>query len=338
VRATFHPFLPNGVEGDPLLWVDVPDEGHAIVVDLGDLHGVPTRKLQRVERAIVTHTHMDHFIGFDFLLRHVLGREPELTITGPAGFLERVAGRIAGYTWNLIESYPVRLVVQEIDGAAVRSVVYSGASGMRPEPLCPRPYDGVVHGNRAYTIHAATLDHGVPVLGVVLAETEHLSVDKDRVTRLGLEPGPWLRDLKNDVRRCAPPEAPVEASTSGGGARTFRRGDLASEILFRTAGQRIAYLTDLRFTPDNLERAVELVRGVDLLVCEAAFLHEDEPLARSRNHLTARQAGEIARAAGAMRLAPFHVSPRYAGRTGAILAEAAEAFGGPVVELAPGPR
>ncbi len=216
MRATFHPLLPNGLEGDPVLWVDVPDEGHAIVVDLGDLHGIPARKLQRVERAIVTHTHMDHFIGFDQLLRRVLGRERQLTLTGPAGFLEHVAGRIAGYTWNVIESYPVRLVVEEIDGSVVQAVAYSGASRMRPEALGARPYAGVVHGDRAYTIHAATLDHGIPVLGVVLAETEHLSVDKDRMVRLGLEPGPWLGELKNDVRRAASPEGLVEAVTSGG--------------------------------------------------------------------------------------------------------------------------
>jgi ribonuclease Z len=281
---------------------------------------------------------MDHFIGFDALLRRVLGRERELTVTGPAGFLRHVAGRIAGYTWNVIERYPVRLVVEEIDGASVESVAYTGASRMRPEPLGRRPWDGVVAGHRAYTIHAGTLDHGVPVLGVVLAETEHLSVDKDRMARLGLEPGPWLADLKNDVRRAAPADEPVQASAALGVPRTFRRGDLASEILFRTPGQRIAYLTDLRCTADNVRRAVDLVRGVDLLVCEAAFLHEDEALARERNHLTARQAGELARDAGAARLAPFHVSPRYAGRTAQILAEAGAAFGGPIVALAAGPR
>lgn len=333
VHTTFHPLLPNGIDGDPVLWVDVPDEGHAVALDLGDLHGIPARRLERVERVVVTHAHMDHFIGFDLLLRRRLGRDRELTITGPAGFLERTAGRIAGYTWNLIETYPVRLVVEEIDGTTVRAVAYSGASRMLPTPLGERPFAGALHGNRAYTIHAAQLDHGVPVLGVVLAETEHLAVDKDRLARLGLEPGAWLRDLKNDVRRCAPPQTLVEAALAAGGTRSYPLGAIAQEILFRTRGQRIAYLTDLRATPDNLDRAIELVRGADLLVCEAAFLHADAQLARERNHLTARQAGELARAAGVARLAPFHVSPRYAGRSQELLAEARAAFGGPLVEL-----
>ncbi len=332
-RATFRPYMPNGIEGDPLLWVDVPDEGHAVALDLGDLHGVPSRWLERVERVVVTHTHMDHFIGFDQLLRRRLGRDRELTISGPPGFLDHVAGRISGYTWNLIEAYPVRVVVEEVDGTTVRSMVHSGASGMRGEPLGERPFAGALHGNRAYSIHVAALEHGVPVLGVVLAETEHLAVNKDRLDQLGLEPGPWLSELKNAVRRAAPPAARVDAALHAGGTREYVVAEIAREVLLRSPGQRIGYLTDLSPTPANLERATALVRGVDLLVCEAAFLHDDEELARERNHLTARQAGELARAAGASRLAPFHVSPRYGGRAQEILAEAAQAFGGPVLEL-----
>ena len=62
-------------------------------------------------------------------------------------------------------------------------------------------------------------------------------------------------------------------------------------------------------------------------------MHEDERLARERNHLTARQAGELARAAGVGKLAPFHFSARYEGRHEELLQEAADAFGGPVVML-----
>jgi ribonuclease Z len=56
-------------------------------------------------------------------------------------------------------------------------------------------------------------------------------------------------------------------------------------------------------------------------------------LAAERSHLTAHQAGWLAREAGAKRLAPFHLSPRYKGREQEILDEAAAAFGGPVLLL-----
>ncbi len=334
LRPVFLPYLLNGLSGDPGLWVDLFDEGRSLLLDLGDLRHLTSRKLLRVERVLVSHTHMDHFIGFDHLLRLALGREKPLTVTGPTGFLDHVAGKISAYTWNLIAEYPVRLIAEEVGEGVVRAVEYSGAGRMRPEPLADRPFEGVVHAERLFTIHVEVLDHGVPVLAVALRETEHIAVNKDRLTRMGLRPGPWLRGLKQAARRCLPGDETVEAETLEGGTRACSRSALIEEVLVRTPGQRVAYVTDLAYTPDNVARVVRLARGADLLVCEAAFLHEDEALARERRHLTARQAGEIAREAGVQRLAPFHVSPRYNGRERELLDEAAGAFGGRVLELA----
>jgi ribonuclease Z len=116
----------------------------------------------------------------------------------------------------------------------------------------------------------------------------------------------------------------------------FRYGELADKILFRTPGQKLVYLSDIRRTDENISKAVALARGADLLVCETAFLHEDEALAAERCHLTARQSGELARAARVERLAPFHISPRYKGREQELLDEAAAAFGGPLLRLPAG--
>jgi ribonuclease Z len=337
MRTAFHPYLPNGISGDPVVWVDLPDDGHAILLDAGELTRIPNRKLLRVDRVVVTHTHMDHFIGFDRLLRLALRRDRKLVVTGPAGFLEHVEGKIRGYAWNLIENYPVHLIAEELDGETLRSVVYRGANRMSPESLPDRPYRGTLAAQRAYTVHIGELDHGIPVLGVALHETAHLSVNKDRLSQLGLEPGPWLSELKSAVRRVEAEDQPIEALATAGGTRRHLRGELARQILFSTPGQRIAYFTDLGFSDDNVARVVELARGVDLMICETAFLHADEALARERNHLTARQAGLLAKIAGAKRLAPFHISPRYGGRERELLDEAGEAFGGPLIELPPGP-
>ncbi len=337
MRSAFHPYLPNGPGGDPALWIDLPDEGSSVLLDLGELRAIPNRKLLRVDRVVVTHTHMDHFIGFDHLLRLALRRERELVIAGPPGFIERVEHRIGGYTWNLIGDYPIRLIAEELDGDTIRATAFTGAGGMRPEPLDDRPFTGVVHAQRTYTLHAACLDHGIPVLGVALRETERLSVNKDRLQRMGLIPGPWLSELKQAVRRCEPRDRVIEVQTADGKLRREPAGELSDRILTRNPGQKLAYLSDLRHTPENRRKAIDLVRDADLLVCEAAFLHADHALAAERCHLTARQAGELAREAGVRRLAPFHFSPRYDGRARELLDEAAKAFDGPIVELPRGP-
>jgi ribonuclease Z len=73
---------------------------------------------------------------------------------------------------------------------------------------------------------------------------------------------------------------------------------------------------------------VRLTGGADLFFCESPFLDEDRDQATRRYHLTARQAGALARAAGVRRLHVFHFSPRYEGRYGEIVAEAEAEFSG----------
>ena len=50
--------------------------------DIGELHTLSSRDLLKVTHLFVTHTHMDHFIGFDNLIRIFLGREKELHLFG----------------------------------------------------------------------------------------------------------------------------------------------------------------------------------------------------------------------------------------------------------------
>ncbi len=94
-----------------------------------------------------------------------------------------------------------------------------------------------------------------------------------------------------------------------------------------TPGRKLAYVTDTAWTPANVERIVELARGAEVLFIEGGFLERDRDHAAARRHLTARQAGTLARMAGVKRVVPFHFSPRYADEEDALRAELAAAFG-----------
>ncbi|MBI2160386.1 MAG: hypothetical protein HYU25_08435 [Candidatus Rokubacteria bacterium] len=58
----------------------------------------------------------------------------------------------------------------------------------------------------------------------------------------------------------------------------------------------------------------------------APFGQDDVELAARKYHLTARQAGLVARQAEVKRLVPFHFSPRYAGEEEHLRREAADTF------------
>src|SRR5438132_3253229 len=105
-------------------------------------------------------------------------------------------------------------------------------------------------------------------------------------------------------------------------------GALSAELITVTPGQKVAYVVDPLFSPANAAAIVRLAAGADLFFCEAPFLEEDLEQAAHRYHLTARQAGALARAAGVRRLQVFHFSPRYEGRYGEIVSEAQAEFAG----------
>jgi len=118
MRPIFHANLVNGAGGDPALFVDCLFEHRALLFDLGDIRALPPRKLLRVSHVFVTHAHMDHFIGFDWMLRILLGRERDLKLFGPPGFLAQVEHKLSAYTWNLVHNYAsdFTLRVTELDG------------------------------------------------------------------------------------------------------------------------------------------------------------------------------------------------------------------------------
>ncbi|MDP2761285.1 MAG: MBL fold metallo-hydrolase [Sideroxyarcus sp.] len=339
MRQTFHPHLVNGAAGDPALFVDCLFEHRALLFDLGDIRALPPRKLLRISHVFVSHAHMDHFIGFDWLLRILLGREKDLHLFGPPGFLAQVEHKLRAYTWNLVHNYisDFTLHVTELDGkGAGRRASFRCRSAFRREDemhvVCP---ENALLREPAMQVRCTLLDHGgIPCLAYALEEQAHVNVWKNRLHELGLPVGAWLRDLKQAVLRNEPEQWQIRVAWREGGVEQQRLLSLAElkSALRIVPGQKIAYVTDVAWHQDNTARIIDLARNADLLYIEAAFMERDAEHGRRKFHLTARQAGEIARAANVGCVIPLHFSPRYVGEEKAQLrAEVAAAFGGKVL-------
>ncbi|MDP4201042.1 MAG: ribonuclease Z, partial [Bacteroidota bacterium] len=90
MTSLLHPQLVNDVFGDPGVYAEFMFERRAFLFDLGDVRCLAPRKLMKVSDVFISHTHADHFSGFDQLLRLFLGREKTVTLHGPAGLIDRV--------------------------------------------------------------------------------------------------------------------------------------------------------------------------------------------------------------------------------------------------------
>jgi ribonuclease Z len=332
--SPFDAHLVNGPFGDPALFVDLVHSRRAFLVDAGDLAALAPRKLLRVTDILVSHAHMDHWSGFDHFLRLALGRERTVRLFGPPGMVERVEHKLRAYTWNLLEGYGNELAfeVTEIgEPGPVARAAFRLRAGFAREPLAPAAGGPTVVEDPNLRVTAATLDHGTPCLAYAIEERVHVNVWKNRLAELGLGTGPWLAELKTLVVAGAPDDTPVHARWREGGrsrAERFALGWLKERLLHIVRGRKLAYVTDAAWTPDNIGRIIELARDAEILFIEAPFLDRDRERAATRRHLTARQAGVLARRAGVRRVVPFHFSPRHAHEESALRGEVEAAFAG----------
>lgn len=338
MASSFAPRLVNGPFGDPGLFVELRWHGRAVLFDLGRNEGLPAAELFKVTHVFVSHTHMDHFIGFDRVLRLFLNRDRCLRLFGPEGITECVAGKLSGYVWNLTEDYSFLFDVTEVAISGARRTLFRASSGFRPEPAALLPLQAVAAeqgfsatpvlvDEGAFRVCAAITDHRIPCLAFAIDEPTHLNIDPERLTRRGLVPGRWLKDLKEAIRSGKTDDTPIRVQLMDRRDFELPLGELR-ELVLATPGQKIGYIVDTRFSPENLALLLPVMQDASVLYCESPFLDQDRDQAAMRYHLTAAEAGTIARMSRAQRLKVFHFSPRYQGRGDLLREEAEAAFRG----------
>ena len=328
MRPSLLPRLVNGPFEDPALFVRFLFENRAFLFDLGDIHALSTRDVLKLTHVFITHTHMDHFVGFDRMLRLMLGRDKEITLFGPQGFFQNIEGKLAGYQWNLVDNFTnvFNLHVVEVSDDKMRSRTYACHNRfLSMERTIEGTFSDLLLKEPHFSVSAVILDHRIPCLAFSMQEQFHVNIKKDALQRMGLSPGPWLTRFKRALFNKTPPQSEISIPSEYG-EPCYPLGELAERIAVISPGQKITYVADMIFSPENVEKVISLARNSDHLFVEAAFLQKHADIAAEKYHLTARQAGHIAALSHAKRFTPFHFSPRYSEEPQSILREAMEAF------------
>lgn len=297
--------LLNGVYGDPLLHLRIRHQGRSLLFDLGDGARLSARLAHQVSDIFISHAHMDHISGFQWLLRSRLEELPACRVYGPPGMAGHIEAMINSFLWDRIGEKAPIFLVSELHGDRLHR--YRIVAGGACEPHGEVPVtEGIILAEPEFRIRAAMLDHHTPVLAYALEEEKTLNVRKDRLLALGTEPGPWLSRLK-----LATLEGERETPITLPDGRERTAGSLGDELLLISPGKKLVYATDLGDTPENRRRLIALAKNAHTLFCEATFSEADAEQAARSGHLTTRACGEIAAEAGVARLIPFHFSRRY---------------------------
>jgi ribonuclease Z len=298
--------LVNGVFGDPLLHLRIRHKGRSLLFDLGEGGRLSARLAHQITDVFISHAHMDHIGGFQWLMRSRLGEFPPCRLYGPPGLAKHIEGFMQSILWDRVADRGPCFEVNELHGKVLRrfrlQVGYEGREILEEVTIT----DGILLKEPGFQIRALQLDHHTPVLAYAFEPDMEIHIRKDRLSARGLEPGPWLTALKQAIQA----EKSTHMIDLPDGTQAAA-GALQKDLTLITPGKKMVYATDLADTPQNRERLVAFARHAHTFFCEATFLQADADHAERNAHLTTTACGEIATAARVGRLVTFHFSRRY---------------------------
>lgn len=156
---------------------------------------------------------------------------------------------------------------------------------------------GIVYQGEGYSVHAFPLRHSKPCIGYRLQEDDRPGIfHPEKAMELGVPKGPlWSKLQRGEA---------VELSDGVHVAPEQVMGE-------KRSGRTFSFVTDTAYFPEIAPN----ISNSDLLICEGMFMNDLAESAAEKKHLTARQAGELARDAGGVKkMGLIHYSPRYTKR------------------------
>ena len=304
--SLFQHKLLNGAYGDPVVYLNLFSKSFSYLIDLGDISILNNKEILKIKRVFVSHPHMDHFFGFDKLLRIFLGKDKKIEIYGPPPIIRCVEGKLKGYVWNLVNNYKnnFTITVNEIYPRKILKAEFRCKEKFKKHIIGKENIsEKTIYSCEDHFVKCEILQHRIPSICYIFEEKFKINILKNKLNEYGFEVGPWLRELKNYIYENQLEKVIIYNN------KNFKVKDLAERITKITPGIKIAYITDLVFSKENINKIKKLTDEVSILYIESTFLNKDSHRARERYHLTARQAGYIAKILNAKKVYPMHISP-----------------------------
>jgi ribonuclease Z len=314
--------LVNGSTGDPVLYLDYPGNDNAILFDGGENCGLSMAQLGDLEAAFITHHHVDHFVGLDRIIRANMDKDKVLHLFGPVNTIRKVYDRITAYEYPYFPFQKIVVKVTELLPGVSRTAVLECTKKF-PEPVVVEAkWAGpVCYENADLRVEAVHAEHTVPCLSFALAEKTGYHPDPEKIAAGLLKPGAWVPEALKLLRAGADPQSRLEIN--GG---SFALETLAEKYFAKSAGARVAYVTDTFWSDAVRPDLVKLAKGAWRLYCDSFYAKAEAKRAAQYKHLIAPQSGELAKLAKVEQLVLIHFATRYAGKYEQLIDEAAAVF------------
>lgn len=164
---------------------------------------------------------------------------------------------------------------------------------------------GKVFDAQDFSVEALQMKHGAPTIAYSLTEKDKKRIDKAKLKMLKI---PQCKELAKLLE--------------GKGVIIKCRKLKPNQLVYKEKGRKISLILDTAINPN----CYKIAKTADLLICESTYMENEAALAKEYKHLTAKQAGQIAKKAKTKKLIITHLSQRYENKEKKLLNEAKKIF------------
>ena len=304
---------------------------NAFLFDCGKIGSLTNQEVLSIYDIFISHTHIDHFYGFDRILRGSLMAEKTIRVFGPPGIIKNVRGKLDSYTWNLIKSYAINFEVVELNESRIhKHALFKAENGF--EGIYSEINHNDIDLGEGFTFDFAFFEHRVTSVGYRIKEKPLYSANGELMSEQGFKPGKWVGELKQKVEDGYLADETITVDTKEG-MREMAVAELEAKFITKHSPQDITFITDIAPSYSNYLKALEFAKGTDSLLMEGVFMKEDILHAMDKQHLTLDLAKTIYKRSGAGKVRFFHFAPRYDRDRGPFLKRLYDGFEGEILEV-----
>lgn len=296
----FNPEIKSNIGEDISILVRLDNHPWNYICECGDASNLTVKEIQNTNAIFISHTHIDHFINFDTIIRHQIGTQRKVTICGPKNIAIQVQSKVRSYTWNLIKkgaiTYEIREVLTENE-----IKIYQ----IEP-PLWQLKEIGVIKENiifkeKSFHVTCTILDHKTPSLAYKFKENDAVKIDLKNSNFKG---GTWVKELKDSFN------TPVDGLTINIEDKKFKAKDLFHLLQIRK-GDSIGIIMDHLANKENHAKIMNHFFACRKVFIECFYKKEDKQQAELNFHSYSSMSGKVMYEAKVEEAIPVHFSRKY---------------------------
>ena len=296
----FHPEVKSKIDEDICILIKLDNHPWNYLCECGDASDLTVKEIQNVNAIFISHTHIDHFVNFDTILRHQIGVQRGVLICGPKGIAGQVQSRIKSYTWNLIDKNAIRYEIRELVSENEIHIFE-----VEP-PAWELKKKGVIHTNtifeeNTFAVTAILLNHKIPTLAYKFKEQDTTRID---IQASGFKGGKWVKELKEAFEENEPGRI---ISTEG---NDYKASELF-HLLRIHKGDSIGIIMDHAANEENHFKINKHFFKCRKVFIETFYKEADKELADLNYHSYSTMSGKIMKQSQVQEPVPLHFSRKY---------------------------